>query len=293
MEQGADYLAASFVRSAENVKAIRELLQSHGAALPIIAKIEDREGVNHLAEIVAAADGTMVARGDLGVALPVEEVPLVQKRIIRTTVSAGKAVVTATQMLDSMERNARPTRAEASDVANAIFDGTSAVMLSGETARGRYPLEAVRTMVRLARSAESALLEYGDLQRLELSPPGSVTEAVAQAAVHLAHQLGAAAIVTVTETGSTSRAVSKCRPHCPILAMTSDEHVVRRLCLNWGVTPLLVGPADAEGDEARIAFGLARARALGRVLSGELVVTTAGVARAVGTTSQIRVVQVP
>ncbi len=289
--QGIDYLAASFVRSAEDVKRIREVLRSDGAEVPIIAKIEDRQGVDHLEDIVGAADGTMVARGDLGVALPVEEVPIVQKRIIRTTVGAGKPCVTATQMLDSMERNPRPTRAEASDVANAIFDGTSAVMLSGETARGRYPLESVRTMVRLARSAESALREYGDLQRLELRPPGSVTEAVAQAAVHLAQQLHAAAILTVTETGSTSRAVSKCRPRCPILAMTSDAGVVRRLCLNWGVTPLFVGAGD--DDAARLAFGLARARELGRVRPGDLVVTTAGVSRAVGTTNLIRVVQVP
>jgi len=292
-EQGADYLAASFVRSAEDVKRIREVLRGCGAELPVIAKIEDREGVERLEEVVAAADGTMVARGDLGVALPVEEVPLAQKRIIRTTVAAGKPVVTATQMLDSMERNHRPTRAEASDVANAIFDGTSAVMLSGETARGRHPLEAVRTMVRVARSAEGALAEYGDLQRLELGAPGSVTEAVARAAVKLAHELRAAAILTVTETGFTSRAVSKCRPRCPILALTSDSTVVRRLCLNWGVTPLLVTAGAPDGDEARIAFGLERARALGRVQAGDLVVTTAGVARAVGTTSLIRVLQVP
>lgn len=291
-EQGADYLAASFVRSAEDVKRIREVLSAHGAAPPVIAKIEDREGVEHLDEVVAAADGAMVARGDLGVALPVEEVPLVQKRIIRATVAAGKPVVTATQMLDSMERNPQPTRAEATDVANAIFDGTSAVMLSGETARGRHPLEAVRTIVRLARSAEGSLAEYGDLQRLELGPPGSVTEAVARASVHLAHQLRAAAIATVTETGFTSRAVSKCRPRCPILAITHDERVVRRLCLNWGVRPLDVDAAAAAGDEARIAAGLARARALGHLRRGDLVVATAGVSGAVGTTSLIRVLEV-
>jgi pyruvate kinase len=293
VEQGADYLAASFVRSADDVKRIRDALRGFGAELPVIAKIEDREGVDNLADVVATADGTMVARGDLGVALPVEEVPIVQKRIIRATVAAGKPVVTATQMLDSMERNERPTRAEATDVANAIFDGTSAVMLSGETARGRHPLEAVRTMIRLARSAEDSLREYGDLQRLVVGPPGSVTEAVAQAAVDLAHRLRAAAILTVTETGSTSRAVSKCRPRCPILAMTSDASVVRRLCLNWGVTPIHVSVATAGGDEERMAFGLQRALALGRLRSGDRVVTTAGVARTVGTTNLIRVVQVP
>ena len=236
----------------------------------------------------------MVARGDLGVEMPMEKVPLVAEAASSEPRSAsGKPVITATQMLDSMERNPRPTRAEVTDVANAIFDGSSAVMLSGETARGRYPVEAVRTMVRLARSAESGLAEYGDLQRLELGSPGSVTEAVARATVHLAHQLRAAAIVTVTETGFTSRAVSKCRPRCPILAIASDPLVVRRLCLNWGVTPLQVGAGTGDGDEARIAFGLERARALGRVRTGDLVVTTAGVARSVGTTSLIRVVQVP
>jgi pyruvate kinase len=292
-EQGADYLAASFVRSAGDVEQIRAALRDCGSELPIIAKIENREGVDNLEAVVAAADGTMVARGDLGVALPVEEVPIVQKRIIRATVLGGKPVVTATQMLDSMERNERPTRAEATDVANAIFDGTSAVMLSGETARGRYPLEAVRTMARLARSAEGALRQYGDLQRLDPGPPASVTESVARAAVQLAHLVRAAAILTVTETGSTSRAVSKCRPRCPILAMTSDEGVVRRLCLNWGVTPLFVGADTPGGDEARIAFGLERAQALGRVRSGDRVVTTAGVVRTVGTTNSIRVVEVP
>jgi pyruvate kinase len=292
VEQGADYVAASFVRSAEDVKRIRELVRGFGAEIPIIAKIEDQGGVDHLEDVVAAADGTLVARGDLGVALPVEEVPLVQKRIIRTTVAAGKPAVTATQMLDSMERNPRPTRAEATDVANAIFDGTSAVMLSGETARGRHPVEAVRTMVRLARRAESALGEYGDLQRLGRAAAGSVTEAVARAAVELAHELRAAAILTVTETGFTSRAISKHRPRCPILALTSDARVVRRLCLNWGVTPLLVPEAAGGGDAARIRFGIERAQALGRLRAGDLVVTTAGISRAVGTTSQIRVVPV-
>jgi pyruvate kinase len=291
VEQEADYVAASFVRSAEDVKRIREVLRGHGAELPVVAKIEDPAGVEHLEDIVAAADGTMVARGDLGVALPVEEVPLVQKRIIRTTVAAGKPVVTATQMLDSMERNHRPTRAEATDVANAIFDGTSAVMLSGETARGRHPLEAVRTMARLARRAERALAEYGDLQRLEPGPAGSVTEAVARAAVGLAHELRAAAILTLTESGFTARATSKCRPRCPILALTSDPRVVRRLCLNWGVTPLLQ-PAAADSDRARIAFGLERARALGVVRPGDVVVATAGIAGAGGSTSQLRVVTV-
>jgi pyruvate kinase len=295
VEQDVDYVAVSFVRTGEDVKRVREFLREQGGGeIPIVAKIEDRDGVEHLGDVVEAADGTMVARGDLGVALPVGEVPLVQKRIIRTTVQAGKPVITATQMLDSMERNHRPTRAEATDVANAIFDGTSAVMLSGETARGRHPVDAVRTMVELARRAERALDEYGDLQRLGLAPLGSssVTEAVGRAAVALAHELGAAAILTLTETGFASRAISKHRPRCPILAVTSDPRVVRRLCLNWGVTPMHYGAHSGETDEARIRSGIERALTLGCVRSGDLVVTTAGISRAVGSTSQIRVVPV-
>jgi len=291
VEQEADWLAASFVRSAEDVKRIREILLSHGASIPIIAKIEDPDGVANLEDVIDASDGTMVARGDLGVALPVGEVPLIQKRVIRATVSRGKPVITATQMLDSMERNARPTRAEATDVANAIFDGTSAVMLSGETARGRHPVEAVRTMMELARQAERALGEYGDLQRLPPPPPSSVTDAVAQAAVTLARDVHAAAIVSLTETGRASRAVSRYRPRCPILAVTSCPRVVRRLALSWGVQPLLY-EAAGDDDSARIRFAAAHAMALGWARLGDLVVATAGVARAQGSTNLIRVVPV-
>ena len=290
VEQGADWLAASFVRSAEDVKRIREILLAHGTSIPIIAKIEDPDGVANLEDVIDAADGTMVARGDLGVALPVGEVPLIQKRVIRATVLRGKPVITATQMLDSMERNARPTRAEATDVANAIFDGTSAVMLSGETARGRHPVEAVRTMMELARQAERALGDYGDLQRLPPPPPSSVTDAVADAAVKLARDVSAAAIVSLTETGRASRAVSRDRPRCPILAVTSDPRVVRRLALCWGVQPLLY--EGAGDDDARIRFAAAHAVSLGWARSGDLVVATAGVARAQGTTNLIRVVPV-
>ena len=180
VEQQGDWIAASFVREAEDVHRIRAELRRHGGEIPIVAKIEDPDAVANLASILDAADGAMVARGDLGVLLPVSEVPLVQKRVIRETVLRGKPVITATQMLDSMERNPRPTRAEASDVANAIFDGTSAVMLSGETAKGRYPAEAVHMMVELAREAERALADYGDLQRMTMPHSQSVTEAVAE-----------------------------------------------------------------------------------------------------------------
>jgi pyruvate kinase len=290
VEQEADWIAASFVRSGEDVKRIRETLRGFGADIPIVAKIEDPDGVANLDDVIEAADGTMVARGDLGVALPVGEVPLVQKRVIRQTVSMGKPVITATQMLDSMERNARPTRAEATDVANAIFDGTSAVMLSGETARGRHPVESVRTMAQLARNAERALGEYGDLQRLPPRAPRNVTEAVAGAAVTLARELGAAAIVSLTETGLAARSLSRHRPPLPIVAVTACPRVVRRLALSWGVAPLLLA-RSGDGDEARVRVGAAHAVELGLARRGDLVVATAGVAHAEGSTNLIRVVQ--
>jgi pyruvate kinase len=289
VENDVDYIAASFVRSAEDVREIRRFLQGEGADLPIIAKIENREGVEHLDEIVAEANGTMVARGDLGVELAVEEVPLVQKRIIRSTVMSGKPVITATQMLDSMERNSRPTRAEASDVANAILDGTSAVMLSGETARGRYPVDAVRTMASLAFKAEASLREYGTLQRILPEPGAVVTEAVAQAAITMARHLEAAAILTLTESGFTSRAISKYRPDCPILAITTTPGVVRKLAMNWGVTAMLYD--GTREDEAEIRFGLERARQLGVARPGDVVVATAGISGETGSTNLIRVVR--
>ena len=190
-------------------------------------------------EIVEAADGIMVARGDLGVELPLADVPSTQKQIIRTTVSNGKPVITATQMLASMETNPKPTRAEASDVANAILDGTSAVMLSGETAVGNYPLEAVRTLSTIAMRAEASLSEYGYLQKIKPHPANVVTESVAQASTSMAANLKAAAIICLTETGFSARLISKYRPACPILAITSSQIVARKLCMNWGVVPVL------------------------------------------------------
>jgi len=289
-EHGFDYVAASFVRNAGDVGELREVLERNGSDIPIIAKIESRSGVEHLDEIVAAANGTMVARGDLGVELPVEEVPSVQKKIIRTTVMNGKPVITATQMLDSMERNPRPTRAEASDVANAIFDGTSAVMLSGETAVGAYPVESVRTIAKLARSAEVSLSEYGHLQNVRPDPENQVNEAVAQAANTMAGHLKAAAIITLTESGFTSRMISKYRPPCPILAVTASPHVERRLCLNWGITALRYD--DEGGDEYKIAFAVERALELGYVESGDIVIVTAGLSQQSGSTDMIRVLTV-
>jgi pyruvate kinase len=289
-EHDVDYVAASFVRNAGDVEELRHVLAEHGSRIPIIAKIENRSGVANLEEIVAAADGAMVARGDLGVELPVEEVPAVQKKIIRTTVTSGKPVITATQMLDSMERNPRPTRAEASDVANAIFDGTSAVMLSGETAVGAHPVEAVRTMATLALQAEASLSQYGHLQQVVSDPGNKVSEAVSQAAIGMAHHLHAAAILTLTESGFTSRMISKYRPPCPILAVTESAHVERRLCMNWGVTALRY--EGERGDEGKLAFGIQRARELGYVEAGDVVVATAGMSKQVGSTDMIRVLTV-
>jgi pyruvate kinase len=290
VDHGIEYIAASFVRDAQDVEEIRKLLQDHGTQIPIIAKIENREAVRNLEEIVTAANGTMVARGDLGVELPLQEVPMVQKKIIRTTVMNGKPVITATQMLDSMERKPIPTRAEVSDVANAILDGTSAVMLSGETAVGAYPVEAVRTMATLAREAEGSLRAYGYLQQIRSEPAHVVTEAVSQAAITMADHLEAAAILTLTESGFTSRSISKYRPTCPILAISASPEVVRKLSLNWGVTALCF---EGEGsDEAMMEFGVRRACELGYVRSGDVVVATAGVGGRTGTTNMIRVITV-
>lgn len=287
-EQGVDYLAASFIQSAADVHAIRRVLQERATEIPIIAKIENRSGVNNLEEIVIAANGTMVARGDLGVELPLAEVPGTQKKIIRTTVFNGKPVITATQMLDSMERNPKPTRAEASDVANAILDGSSAVMLSGETAIGKYPVEAVRTMAALAVKAESYLKDYGHLQKIMPDTANVITEAVSQAAVSMAANLGAAAIISLTTTGFTSRQISKHRPDCPILAITDSEQTARRLSMNWGVTPLLA--TGGKTDRDKIAIAITRAKELGYLRTGDLVVATAGLHDRPGTTDQIRVI---
>lgn len=287
-ENDVDYLAASFVQTADDIRGMREIMARWERRIPIIAKIENKAGMAHLEEIVDAADGIMVARGDLGVELPLADVPGKQKQIIRSTVMRGKPVITATEMLASMERNPRPTRAEASDVANAILDGTSAVMLSGETAAGRYPLEAVETMAKLAVRAESSLNEYGYLQRVPHNPSNGVTEAVAHAAVNMATDLNAAAIFSLSTTGFTARLISKHRPECPIISITSSKLVSRRLAMNWGVIPFLYGGEPS--DEARIEFGLAKARALGYLSPGDVVVCTSGHRQQAGGTDLLRVI---
>ena len=288
-ENDVDYIAASFIQNADDIVKMREILTERNVEIPIIAKIENRAGVTNLDEIIGAADGLMVARGDLGVELPLAEVPGTQKMMIRKTVKNGKPVITATQMLASMEWNPKPTRAEASDVANAILDGSSAVMLSGETAVGKYPVEAVRTMATLAQRAESQLEEYGYLQKILPHTANVVTEAVSQAAVTMAKQLSAAAIFSLTSTGFTSRLVSKHRPDCPILAITGSQRVARWLCMNWGVLPILY--TDERSDEAKIEYGIEMARQRGYLRAGDIIVATTGHDQKAGGTDQIRVIE--
>jgi pyruvate kinase len=289
-DHDVDYLAASFVQNAQDIDRMREIMHSRERNIPIIAKIENRAGLNNLDAIVEAADGVMVARGDLGVELPLAEVPGFQKKIIRTTVTNGKPVITATEMLASMERNPKPTRAEASDVANAILDGSSAVMLSGETAMGKYPVESVRTMAILAIRAEASLREYGYLQKILPNPSNRITEAIAQSAVSMASHLGATAIFSLTDTGFTSRLVSKHRPDCPILAITRSKLVARRLAMNWGVTPIRYD--DRGDDKAKLAFAIQQARQLGFVATGDTVVVTSGYQQTSGGTDLIRIISI-
>ncbi len=289
-EHDVDYVAASFIRGAEDIKRLRAQLDALDANIPIIAKIESREGVENLQDIIVNADGAMVARGDLGVELPLTQGPLIQKRVIRTTVTNGKPVITATQMLDSMERNPRPTRAEASDVANAILDGTSAVMLSGETAVGAYPVQAVSTMVALALEAETGLKNFGSLQQILPNPSNQVTEAVAQAAITMANHLRAAAIIALTETGFTARLISKYRPGCPILAVTTSARVHRRLAMNWGVYGIRY-PGEGN-DQDKIAHATQHATHVGILRRGDLIIATAGSSHTAGSTDLIRVLSV-
>jgi pyruvate kinase len=290
IEHDVVYVAASFMRTGDDVRQIRRFLDERAARISIIAKIENAEGVANLDEIVAAADGIMVARGDLGVEIPVQEVPIAQKRIIRTTVMNGKPVITATQMLDSMERNPLPTRAEVTDVANAILDGTSAVMLSGETAIGSHPVAAVRTMAMLALEAEASLTEFGQLQNILPEPSNVVTEAVSQASITMARHIDAAAILALTETGFTARSISKYRPACPILGVTAVPEVARRFAMNWGVTGVLCDRGDS--NQAMIDHALQLGLELGYFERGDHVVVTAGMHGGTGTTDMIRVVHV-
>ena len=287
VQQGFDFIAASFVRTAQDVYDIRNLLNEYDSRIRIIAKIENREGVNNIDSILSAADAVMVARGDLGVEIDFTELPGIQKSVIDRSFSFGKPIVTATQMLDSMIVNPRPTRAEISDVANAIYDGTSAIMLSGETAAGAYPVDALKTMSAIAeRTEQENHARFVPLT--ENTGKISVSDATAHAACLTAKDVNAAAIVTVSESGNTARLLSKYRPKQPIIACVMDEQVQRQLSLSWGITSLLMGPAHSTDELIEMSTALAEKN--GYLHNGELAVVTAGVPVGVsGTTNMIKI----
>ena len=284
LDQGVDWVALSFVRNPQDVLEIKELIASAGKNVPVIAKIEKHEAIEQMEAVLSLCDGVMVARGDLGVELPAEDVPVLQKRLIATANRLGIPVITATQMLDSMVSNPRPTRAEISDVANAILDGTDAVMLSNETAVGKYPVQAVETMARIANRIEREPM----LRTMEDMPGRSIPNSISQAVGRIAEQLDAAAIMTLTKTGSTARNVSKFRPNKPILAITPHVDVARQLQLVWGVRPLLVLNLPSTGQTFQAAMNVAQEKDL--LHQGDLVVMTAGTLQGVaGSTDLIKV----
>ena len=283
LDQGVDWIALSFVRNPQDILEIKDLISSAGKSIPVIAKIEKHEAIEQMDAILSLCDGVMVARGDLGVELPAEDVPILQKRLIMTANRLGIPIITATQMLDSMVNNPRPTRAEVSDVANAILDGTDAVMLSNETAVGNYPVEAVETMATIACRIEQEQ-ETNNFKRTKRS----ITHAISAAVGQIASQLDAAAIMTLTKTGATARNVSKFRPKTPILAITPHVYVSRRLQLVWGVKPLLVLDLSSATQTFQAAINVAQEKNL--LSAGDLVVMTAGTLQGVsGSTDLIKV----
>ena len=289
IENGIDFIAASFIRKAEDILDIRKILEQNDASeIQIIAKIENHEGVENIDKIIQVADGIMVARGDLGVEIFTEDIPIIQKSIIKKCNEVGKPVITATQMLDSMIRNPRPTRAEVTDVANAIIDGTDAIMLSGETAAGKYPIEAVKVMHNIATRTEE-YLDYGQILKIKsLGKEITTTNAISRATCNTAQDLGASAIITATSSGYTARAVSKFRPKAPIIAATTSKDVMRKLSLIWGVYPVLSSNSDST-DEV-IDLSIHSAMEKGYVNEGDLIVITAGIPVGVsGTTNLIKV----
>ena len=289
IEHDYDFIAASFVRSAEDVEDIRKILKKYKSQTKIIAKIENLQGIQNIDSIIEAADGIMIARGDMGVEIPYEDVPVLQKEIIKKVYNSGKQVITATQMLDSMIKNPRPTRAEATDVANAIYDGTSAIMLSGETANGKYPVEALKTMIKIAVRTE-ADIDYKKRFRMrdDRYCKSDITEAISRATVTTAHDLDAKMIITVTTSGRTARMISRFRPSCQIMGCTTDPKVYRQLSMAWGVTPLLI---DLEHDTFElIEHAIQAVEDASYLKDGELAVVTAGVPLGTsGTTNMIKV----
>lgn len=289
IENGVDFVAASFVRKSADVLEIRKVLEDNGGDyIEIISKIENQEGVDNIDEILAASDGIMVARGDLGVEVSAEEIPMVQKDLIRKSNIAGKPVITATQMLDSMMRNPRPTRAEVTDVANAIIDGSSSIMLSGETAAGKYPVEAVQTMYRIATRTERSLDYHRMLNDKVVSSEVTTTNAIGKATCNTAMDLGAKAIITATSSGYTSKAIAKFRPLTPIIAATTTKQVMRRLSLVWGVYPVLSPYSGLTDDVIELSIDAAVNK--GYASEGDMVVITAGIP--VGTAGSTNLIKV-
>lgn len=287
---GFDFIAASFVRSAADVDYLRNFTESVGfCGVKIIAKIENMDGVNNIDEIIRAADGIMVARGDMGVEIPFEQIPSIQKTLIRKAYTAGKQVITATQMLESMITNPRPTRAEITDVANAIYDGTSAIMLSGETAAGAHPVKAVKTMALIAETTEQNI-DYVTHFKKAVFNKGNITDAISHATVTTAHDLGAKAIITVTKSGSTGRMISKHRPQCTIISCTTNERVWRQTNLSWGIAPLMC--EEKNNTDELFSHAVEIARENGLVGAGDTVVITAGIPLGIsGTTNMLKVEQ--
>ncbi|AJH01970.1 MULTISPECIES: pyruvate kinase [Clostridium] len=290
-EVGVTMIAASFIRKASDVKTIREILDANGGErILICSKIENQEGVDNLDEILEASDLIMVARGDLGVEIPIEQVPAVQKMIIKKCKAAGKPVVTATQMLDSMMRNPRPTRAEVSDVANAILDGTDAIMLSGESANGDYPVEAVATMAKIAEETEKSLEYKVAVSQAKTHIP-AIAGVISRAASNAANELEAAAVITSTQTGATAKRISQCRPECPIIAVTPDPIVARQLAFSWGVYPVVADKMESTDEMLERSVEIAKNNEF--VKSGDIVVLAAGVpVDQVGATNLLKISEV-
>ncbi len=290
-DMGFDFLAASFVRCREDILEVKKILDEHGSHMKVIAKIENMQGIHNLEDILTVSDGIMVARGDMGVEIPMEEVPVMQKRMIKLAEAQGKHVITATQMLESMIKNPRPTRAETTDIANAIYDGTTAIMLSGESAAGLYPVEAVKTMAKIAERTEEDIDYNGRMKRREHIDNFDVTTAISHATCTTAMDLKASAIITVTISGFTAGMIARYKPKCPIIACSVSPKTCRQLSLSWGVTPIWIAresTADDLFDEA-----VRTAEEAGYIKKGDKVVLTAGVPLGIsGKTNMIRVVEV-
>jgi pyruvate kinase len=297
IEQGLDFFALSFVKNARDIKEAKGLINKNGGDIPVIAKIEKHEAVDHLAEIIEEAYGIMVARGDLGIEIPLEDVPVIQKRIIGLCNERGKPVITATQMMESMIENPRPTRAEVTDIANAIIDGTDAIMLSGETAVGKYPCRAVEIMDRVAQSIEKTLDYNIKLSKRSLAETGNIPDAISLATSHIAQSLNVAAILCCSATGYTARFVARYRPSCPILVFTPEPKTHRRLNLTWGVIPFLLEKMseqkDITGFESIVNRAVEIARKKGYVKKGQRIVITAGLPLGIDmTTNMLRILEI-